>query len=65
MTFGRGRWLGGQSKVTIRSYERGMQALLLPSCYILLPVKSFLNLLFVPPFLVHTVTSDPEPLNLN
>ena len=39
--------------------------LLFPSYYYLpLPVKSFLNLLFVPPFQVYTVTSDPEPLNL-
>jgi len=41
-----------------------MQALLF-HLVILLMVKNLLNLLFVPSFLMHTVTSDPEPLNLN
>jgi len=42
---------------TIASYERVMQAPLF-HLVILVMVKSLLNLLFVPPFLVHTVTSD-------
>ena len=50
----------------LASYERAMQVPLFVDFiyHIPLPVKSLLSLLFVPLFLVHTVTSDPEPLNL-
>jgi len=49
---------------TEASYERIMQVLYFSSLVFYSLVKSLLSLLFVPPFAVHIVTSDPEPLNL-
>ena len=49
---------------TIASYERIMQVLYFSSLMFCSAVKSLLSLLFVPPFAVHIVTSDPETLNL-